>query len=129
MSAMANKMAGKAMSPSITRITTMSRRREKPATRPTAMPPTEVSTIVVTPTRSEMRLPWRTRPQAAPPNPGGPGEVRGAGGLAPRRRLEPRGIVRREHPRQQRRQHEGQEDERAGDHAGVGRPRVNQALP
>src|SRR6267143_5129337 len=68
MSAMASRMAGKAMSPSMTRITTMSRRRENPAIRPTMMPPTEVSNMVVTPTSSEMRLPWRTRLQTSRPN-------------------------------------------------------------
>src|SRR6266545_4339296 len=79
MSAMARRMAGKAMRPSMTRITTMSRRRENPATRPTMMPPTDVSNMVVTPTSSEMRLPWRTRLQTSRPNSSVPRKCRALG--------------------------------------------------
>src|SRR5574342_914036 len=44
------------------------------------MPPTEVSSMVVTPTRSEMRLPWSTRLQMSRPNSSVPRKCRPLGG-------------------------------------------------
>jgi hypothetical protein len=61
MRAMARRMAGKAIMPSMSRITSVSSRRLKPATSPTTTPPREVRSMVVTPTRRETRLPWMTR--------------------------------------------------------------------
>ena len=56
-SAMAMRMAGMAMTPSIVRISGPSSQRRKPATRPRAMPKASATTAVHRPTMSETWVP------------------------------------------------------------------------
>src|SRR5213596_1240267 len=60
-SAMARMMAGKAMSPSITRITGLSSRRQYPAASPKTSPTAKASSTTAAPTRSDSRAPYTTR--------------------------------------------------------------------
>ena len=59
--AIASRMPGIAIIPSITRITGPSARRTKPATMPSSTPKTVASTATVLPTISKMRPPRRAR--------------------------------------------------------------------
>ena len=56
-SAIASRIAGIAIRPSMIRMTTASSRRTKPVTRPIARPRTVASAATLKPTRSEIRLP------------------------------------------------------------------------
>src|SRR5215831_3490691 len=60
-SAIARMMAGNAMRPSITRMTTLSSARKWPATTPAPTPRTNESTTTQIPTRSDSRAPYTTR--------------------------------------------------------------------
>jgi hypothetical protein len=53
----ARRRSGSAMMPSITRMTTASRRRTKPAKTPRPSPITEVIAATMSPTSREIRLP------------------------------------------------------------------------
>src|SRR5205809_52813 len=83
-SAMARMMAGKAMSPSITRITGLSSRRQYPAASPQTSPTAKASSTTAAPTSSESRAPYTTRlhtsrPTSSVPNQcAAPGAVRRA---------------------------------------------------
>src|SRR5882724_3710035 len=83
-SAMARMMAGKAMSPSITRITGLSSRRQYPAASPQTSPTANASSTTAAPTSSESRAPYTTRlhtsrPTSSVPNQwAAPGAVRRA---------------------------------------------------
>ena len=60
-SAMARRMGGIDISPSMIRMTKPSAQRRKPATRPIAKPATEARKATEKPTRSDTRVPKSTR--------------------------------------------------------------------
>ena len=60
-SAMASRIGGMDMRPSITRIMTLSAQRTKPDTRPITMPITDASNATEKPTISDTRAPYSTR--------------------------------------------------------------------
>ncbi len=60
-SAIASRIGGIDISPSMTRITSESSQRTKPDTRPIAMPTAEAQIATEKPTISETRVPYSTR--------------------------------------------------------------------
>ena len=67
-SAMASRMPGMAIRPSITRITGPSARRTKPATRPSSTPASVASTATAMPTIIETRPPQTARLKTSRPS-------------------------------------------------------------
>src|SRR5207249_3035641 len=81
-SAMARMMAGKAMSPSITRITGLSSRRQYPAASPQTSPTANASSTTAAPTRSESRAPYTTRLHTSRPTSSVPNQCRAPGAVS-----------------------------------------------
>src|SRR5262245_27996166 len=76
----ASRIAGNAMSASITRMMTVSARGTKPATSPGTTPRTAVTVRTAAPTRSESRIPWTTRAKRSRPKSSVPNQWRRDGG-------------------------------------------------
>src|SRR5882724_10134430 len=81
-SAMARMMAGKAMSPSITRITGLSSRRQYPAASPQTSPTANASSTTAAPTRSESRAPYTTRLHTSRPTSSVPNQCAAPGAVS-----------------------------------------------